>query len=168
MTLAILHAATVPDTLTASESKQLGGRIFSRLADGKIPAEHTHRVLKAGQVFLEHAEARDSEDWQQAAAVWRRSLGALGSDALRLDLEALTELTEEHHELVMDPSRNPVFNSGRLSLLFSNYLKKYPRNRPSNLMGRTLLYAARPGCRHKSDGRFSGVGCANCPGWFCL
>lgn len=171
MSLAALATLTVSDELDAARCAQLGSRVFTQLADGKIAREHVHRLLDASKLFLELSETRALEgddDWAEALSKWKTAVHVLGTDALRLDLENVRELTDEHRELVLDPSRNTVFNSGTLSRLLAKYRKANPGLRIPNLMGGTLLYNARPGCRHASDGRFSGVGCKHCPGWFCF
>lgn len=170
MSLAALANLTVSEEMDAVECMKVGSAVFTRIADGKIAREHTHRLLAASRLFLEASEAQaveGDETWARAISNWRTAVHVLEMDALRLDLQNVRELTDEHRELVLDPERNTVFNYGMLNRLLKAYRKANPGLRIPNLMGNTLLYAARPGCRHASDGRFSGVGCKHCPGWFC-
>lgn len=171
MSLAALATLTISDEMDAVECAKVGTAVFIRIADGKISCEHIHRLLAASRLFLEASESRALEggdEWARAASNWKTAVRVLEMDALRLDLNNVRELTDEHRELVLDPSRNTVFNYGSLSGLLKKYRKANPGLRIPNLMGSTLLYAATPGCRHASDGRFSGVGCKHCPGWFCF
>lgn len=156
------------DTM-AAESLQASKTVFARLADGKVPNPFVHRLLQASQQELERVRGlADAVGWQKTAASWESTVQALSMLALRLDLAGLDELTEEHHDLVMDPSRNTVFNYGVLHRLLDGYLAAHPGLRIPNKMGNILLFNARPGCRHAPDGRSSGARCKHCPGWFCF
>lgn len=169
MTVYAPSDATVGSEPTAVQEKAAAQEVFRRLADGKLPDVFVHRSLAHAQASLAHSESQeDREEWHGAVQSWRTAVRALTQKALRLDLMHVDELTDEHHDLVMDPGRNTVFNFGRLRPLLTVYMKAHPGVRPPNMMGSTLLYAAKPGCRHASDGRYSGVGCKHCPGWFCF
>lgn len=171
MSLAELEQLAVPSDLTAQQSEALAHQLFVRIADGKIADAHLRLFLTVARRFEEAAEERhtsEDDEWRKPLSSWRTSASALGTVVLRADLRALSELTDEHRELVLDPSRNTAFNYGGLNRLLEDYLKKNPGLRIPNRMGGTLLYNATPGCRHASDGRFSGVGCKHCPGWFCF
>lgn len=171
MSLAELEKSAVPSDLTAEQSESLASQVFIRIADGKIGDMHVPLFLETARRFKDAAEERhrsEDDEWQKPLLSWGAAVRALDSVALRNDLRALSELTDEHRELVLDPSRNTVFNYGALGSLLDDYLAKNPGLRIPNRMRGTLLYNATPGCRHASDGRFSGVGCKHCPGWFCF
>lgn len=171
MSLAELENLAVPSDLTAEQSQALASQLFVRLADGKIGNMDIRLFLTVARRFEDAAGERhlaEDDEWRKPLSSWRTAVGALGTVVLRADLRALTELTDEHRELALDPSRNTVFNYGDLRILLDDYLKKNPGLRIPNQMRGTLLYHATPGCKHAPDGRFSGVGCKNCPGWFCF
>lgn len=166
-----LSATTSLSEHEPAESVRLSNRMFAEVAERILDDEKVRAGYNlASTVVAFYQDVKDTEEWSAVYNHWLSTKLAYAHSLLKVELRALPELTLEHLPIILDPNRNPAFNSYGLNAKVREFYEKHPdAERPKNVMGGTFLFAANPDCEHINNPRnSSGVKCARCPGWFCF